>query len=88
MSKFSDEEKAILEALYSGELKKSDDPTQAILKAEQMAKEHLKSKTRVNVRISHEDLIKIKSMAEEEGIPYQTFLSSIVHKVATGKITW
>ena len=35
-------------------------------------------------RLNENDMIKLKSMAEEEWIPYQTLVGSIVHKYVTG----
>jgi predicted DNA binding CopG/RHH family protein len=36
----------------------------------------------INIRISERDLYKLKAKAIEEGIPYQTLASSILHKSA------
>ena len=45
------------------------------------------NKTRnINIRISEYDIEKVKQRAAEEGIPYQTLISSIVHKYITGKL--
>ena len=40
----------------------------------------------INIRISAYDIEKVKQRAAEEGIPYQTLISSIVHKYVTGKL--
>ncbi len=40
----------------------------------------------VTIRLANSDIQKIKLMAYNEGIPYQTFLSAIVHKIAEKKI--
>jgi predicted DNA binding CopG/RHH family protein len=38
-------------------------------------------KTRtINVRLSERDLIRLKATAAREGVPYQTFLTSLIHK--------
>ncbi|NJL71775.1 MAG: antitoxin [Candidatus Competibacteraceae bacterium] len=42
---------------------------------------------RINVRISKRDVEALKTKALEEGIPYQTLVTSILHKYVTGKIT-
>ena len=45
------------------------------------------NKTRnINIRISAYDLEKAKQRSREEGIPYQTLISSIIHKYITGKL--
>ena len=41
---------------------------------------------RMNIRITKSDLDGIKLKAIEEGIPYQTLVSSILHKYVTGKL--
>jgi len=40
----------------------------------------------INIRISAFTIEKIKQRSTEEGIPYQTLISSIIHKYATGKL--
>jgi len=45
------------------------------------------NKTRnINIRISEYDIAKVKQRATEEGIPYQTLISSVIHKYITGKL--
>jgi len=40
----------------------------------------------INIRISSYDIEKVKQRSAEEGIPYQTLISSIIHKYITGKL--
>jgi len=40
----------------------------------------------INIRISAYTIEKIKERSKEEGIPYQTLISSVIHKYATGKL--
>jgi predicted DNA binding CopG/RHH family protein len=40
----------------------------------------LKKGKNINIRLSENDLLKIKGKAMSDGIPYQTYLSSLVHK--------
>lgn len=37
----------------------------------------------INIRISEPDLTSLKKKAEEEGVPYQTLISSVLHKYIT-----
>ena len=39
---------------------------------------------RINIRLSFQDLVRIKEIAAREGIPYQTLISSVLHKYGTG----
>ena len=41
---------------------------------------------RVNIRISERDIIEIKRRAVEEGLPYQTLISSVLHKYISGRL--
>jgi len=43
-------------------------------------------KKSINLRVYENDIQSIKSMALKKGLPYQTFLSSIIHQVATNQI--
>ncbi|MBM4334105.1 MAG: hypothetical protein FJ117_23300 [Deltaproteobacteria bacterium] len=40
----------------------------------------------INIRISEYDLADLKRKAEEEGIPYQTLISSVLHKYITDRL--
>ena len=51
---------------------------------QQIAKNTFKKDKRINIRISSRDLIAIQKRALEEGIPYQTLVSSILHKYVSG----
>jgi len=42
---------------------------------------------RMNIRLTKNDLDGIKLKAMEEGLPYQTLVTSIIHKYVTGKLT-
>ena len=42
---------------------------------------------RVNIRISENDLLNLQKRALREGIPYQTLISSVLHKYISGTLT-
>jgi len=50
------------------------------------ARVSLRKKRRVNIRINEADLEAIQVRALEEGIPYQSLMSSVLHKFATRRI--
>ena len=50
------------------------------------AKASLRKDKRVNIRISQKDLESIQRKAIEEGIPYQTLISSLIHKFVSGNL--
>ena len=48
------------------------------------AEETFKKDKRINIRISSRDLESLQRRALEEGIPYQTLVSSVLHKYVSG----
>lgn len=48
------------------------------------AEESLKKSKNINIRVPEKDLLKIKSIAAEKGIPYQTLLASVIHQYSAG----
>jgi predicted DNA binding CopG/RHH family protein len=40
----------------------------------------------INIRISEYDLAKLRERSDEEGIPYQTLVSSILHKYVSDRL--
>jgi predicted DNA binding CopG/RHH family protein len=54
-----------------------------------IAKNTIEKRTKkksLNLRVFEDDIERIKAIALNQGLPYQTFLSSIIHKVATKQI--
>ena len=41
---------------------------------------------RINIRLSTPDLMDIQARALEEGLPYQTFIASVLHKYISGRL--
>lgn len=50
------------------------------------AKEFVKKETKMNIRIDPYELEKIKATAEQEGLKYQTFVKSVLHRYITGQL--
>jgi len=80
------EEMEILESLESGEWNSVNNLKDEIHTHQNIAKNTLKKDKRVNLRISSKDLEAIKTYAVEEGLPYQTLMSSVLHKFVTGRL--
>ena len=51
------------------------------------AQETVKKRKNINIRLSEHDLYQLKIRAVEEGMPYQTLVSSILHKYVTRSAT-
>lgn len=83
--KLSKEEKEILKDFEAGEFKSV--LTSKRKKAIQAsAEETFKKDKRINIRISSRDLESLQRRALEEGIPYQTLVSSVLHKYVSGSL--
>ena len=83
--KLSKEEKQLLDSVESGEFQSV--LTEARRKElEAVAGNTFKKDKRINIRISNRDLMAVQSRASEEGIPYQTLVSSIIHKYVSGSL--
>ena len=80
------EEKELLESFGKGEWEKVPNQDEELKKFQQIARESLKKDQRINIRISGRDLREIKRKAVHEGIPYQTLVSSILHKYVSGRL--
>ncbi len=51
------------------------------------ARYSLNKQKRINIRMTERDLKKIRAKAVEEGIPYQSLISMLIHKYNEGKIS-
>ena len=79
-----DEEKDILDSYERGELVQAKNAKKEIKKLRQFAKNTLQKDKRINIRMSSKDLDQVQVIAVQEGIPYQTLVSSILHKYVSG----
>ncbi|MGH8001315.1 MAG: antitoxin [Brasilonema sp.] len=86
MNQLSKNEKEILESVEQGEWQSVESLSSEISRYQQYAQADLKKDKRVNIRISSNDLEALKFIAVDEGIPYQTLISSILHKFVTGRL--
>jgi len=82
------EEEKLMESLNDIDLNSLQNDNENIKLLQSSAKEFVKQKeTKMNIRISSIELDKIKQRAEIEGLKYQTFVKSILHKYITGQLT-
>jgi len=84
--KLDQEEKEILEAFERDELKSVPNVVQEIEEARQAARNTFNKTKRVNLRLTERDFHMAHVRALEEGLPYQTLLSSVIHKYLTGRL--
>lgn len=80
-------EREILEGFERRELWSAADDKEEMEAARQAARQTFKKTKRVNLRLTERDFNLAHSRAREEGIPYQTLLSSVIHKYLSGRLT-
>ena len=82
---YDDEERELIEAFKRGEYVVPDDMPKRLLELKEAAANTLRKKP-ITVRIQEQDIERIKVKALEQGIPYQTLVSSILHRYAKGTL--
>jgi predicted DNA binding CopG/RHH family protein len=78
------EEKDILESYERGEWRSIKNANKEMKKLGHYARNTLQKDKRISFRMSSKDLNQVQLIAVQEGIPYQTLISSIIHKYVTG----
>lgn len=86
--KLNTEEKEILKSLERGEWKTVANINSVKEEVKNAAVDYMRRKKeqRISIRVFAKDLERLKEMAVEEGMPYQTLVTSILHKYTTGKL--
>ncbi len=79
------EELGIEAALERGEYIERKLGTEEMKEWQEAAHNTLRKKP-ITVRVQERDIARIKAKALEQGIPYQTLVSSILHRYAEGKL--
>jgi len=85
-TKLTKEEKEIVKSFEKGEWVPVTDLSKRKKELMQFARNTLKKDKRLNIRISERDLVELQRKAVREGLPYQTFVSSIIHKFINGTL--
>jgi len=80
------EEKEILASYERDEWRPVKNGRSEISKLQQYARNTLQKNKRINIRLAERDLVGIQTKAVEEGMPYQTLISSILHKYLSGRL--
>lgn len=81
-----EEEREFIESFEHGEWQTVKNVVKEAEVSREYARNTLKKDKRVNIRLSEKDLEDIRVLAVENGIPYQTLISSVLHKFATGQL--
>ncbi|MDZ7756635.1 hypothetical protein [Rhodohalobacter sp.] len=84
MDYLDQEEKKIIESYENGEWVSSGEGIKEEIR--KAAKNSTLKNKRINIRLTEKDFKDIQVKAMEEGIPYQTLISSIIHKYNKGDL--
>ena len=84
---FDEEEKELMESVEKSDLKGIPDARMRLAELKEAANNTFAKKRQINIRLSEHVLKNLQIKALEEGIPYQTLISSILHKYVSGKIS-
>lgn len=78
--KFDKEEREINDAVETGDFISVPMNRREMDELKQTARNTFAKTRSINIRISERDLLRVKAMALREGVPYQTLISSTLHK--------
>jgi predicted DNA binding CopG/RHH family protein len=81
-----DEERQLAQELEAGEWVSSSDFEATKVHFQAVAHETLTKSARLSIRLTPNDFNALKSQAAREGRPYQTLVSSVIHKYVTGQL--
>jgi predicted DNA binding CopG/RHH family protein len=84
--KYDKEEKDILDAYESGDMKLSSPSKKEIETIQAIAKNTFKKDRRITIRLYDHDFKGIQKKALEMGIPYQTLISGLIHRYIEGEL--
>jgi predicted DNA binding CopG/RHH family protein len=85
-TKLTKEEKEILDSFEKDEWVPVTNLTKRKKELMAYARNTLRKDKRLNIRISERDLLELQKRAVHEGLPYQTYVSSIIHKFINGNL--
>jgi predicted DNA binding CopG/RHH family protein len=86
MNNFDKEEKELLDSFERNEWHSVKNLAKRKIELEKSARATIRKDKRVNIRISERDLKELQRIALREGLPYQTLISSILHKYVNGAL--
>ena len=83
--KLDKEEQELLETYEKGDWKSVKDFEKKKSEHQKIAVNTTERNKKINIRLSEKDLANLKAKSLEEGVPYETLVSSIIHKYISGK---
>ncbi len=85
MGRLDKDERNLVASLERGEWTSVRD-AKAIRRYLESARRTLRKNRRINIRLSQQDLEALQMRALQEGIPYQTLVSSVLHRYVAGRL--
>jgi predicted DNA binding CopG/RHH family protein len=82
---FEPEEQQLLDDFEAGSLRSVGSP-ELFVQLRAAARSTGQKDQRINIRLSSPDLQALRTRALQEGIPYQTLISSVLHKYISGAL--
>ena len=86
MSKLDQEEREILDAFESGDLKPASEASDTRQRHQEYTEAMFRKDARISIRLPSKDLRGLQKKALAEGIPYQTLVAGILYKYVEGRL--
>lgn len=84
--KLTPEETRLIDSVEKGEWTRIPGFPREAARYQAAARATLKKDKRVNIRMAERDLVRFQKTAVHEGLPYQTLISSVLHKYINGRL--
>ena len=85
--KLDDEEREILKSYEEGKIKLHTPTSEELKEVVKAAEKTFRKNRRITIRLYDHDLKGIQKKAMEQGIPYQTLISGMIHRYVEGELT-
>jgi predicted DNA binding CopG/RHH family protein len=86
MKYYNKDEQKLIETIEKEDWTEVDNMVEAIEEAKRIAQATTTKSERMNIRMSEKDMKALKARAIEEGLPYQSLVSSVLHKYVNGQL--
>lgn len=86
MTKLTPEEEALISYIEEQHPNSINNLAAEKQRFQQMAQQQINKKKAISIRLVDSDIERMKAKSIEQGIPYQTIISTLVHQYVTGKI--
>ncbi len=84
--KLDQEEREILNSYEEGEIKLHTPSSDELSEVAKAAEKTFRKNRRITIRLYDHDLKGIQKKAMEQGIPYQTLISGMIHRYVEGEL--